>query len=65
MEVCQRCVPKRQPKSKVVRAYQYERIVSLSHGALFNARRIFWSIKNIAEVLGMPWTSVKNVLNRF
>ena len=29
------------------------------------ADRVFWSIKKISEVLGMPWMTVKNILTRF
>ena len=62
---CDHCKNQRQPKSKGVRKYQYERVIMLRYGCLCNANRTYWKLNKIAEALGLPLMTVSDICKRF
>ena len=62
---CNLCRNKRQPRSKAIRKYQYERVVILRHGCLCNANRTYWKLSDIATALGLPLMTVSDICKRF
>ena len=62
---CADCRQKREKKTKAIKKFLYERVVSLRYGCMCNANRKYWKLKDIATALDLPIMTVSDICKRF